>query len=286
MLRFQINLGAVEKGHVMEAETVGLEIDARGVARVSLRRPHKHNALSRRMIGELESAALRLGADDSVRAVVLVGEGKSFCAGADLDWMKAQIAADSETRRNEALMLARMFIAWNKCMKPVIACVHGGTFGGGIGLISTADTVIAAPQSRFGLTEARLGLIPATISPFVIGKIGHASALRLFMTARRFGPVQAKEYGLVTLVAELPELDEKIEAELECYLACAPGAVAASKALAQSYGPVIDEALIARNAENLTKRWDSDECKEGIAAFFERRNPAWAAENEGGKARI
>ena len=181
------------------------------------------------------------------------------------------------------MMRARMFLAWNKCMKPVIVRVHGSAFGGGVGLVSVADTVIASPQSRFGLTEARLGLIPATISPFVIGKIGHASALRLFMTARRFGPVQAKEYGLVTLIAELPELDEAVEAELECYLACAPGAVADSKMLAQSYGPVIDEALISRNAERLTKRWDSDECKEGIAAFFEKRNPAWAVENEGCK---
>ena len=267
----------------MEAEAVGVEIDARGVAQVSLRRPGKHNALSKRMIEELESAALRVGGDDNVRAVVLVGEGKSFCAGADLDWMKAQFAASAETRRNEALMLARMFLAWNRCMKPVIARVHGSAFGGGIGLVSIADTVIASHESRFGLTEARLGLIPATISPFVIGKIGHAPALRLFMTARRFGPVEAKEYGLVTLISELPELDETIEAELERYLACAPGAVAASKALAQSYGPVIDEALIARNAESLTKRWDSDECKEGIASFFEKRSPAWAVENEVGK---
>ena len=257
-------------------QTITVDRDARGVARLMLNRPEKHNALSGEMIGELTEAAGRLGADPSVRVVVLAGAGESFCAGGDLGWMKAQIAADGATRAREATKLAMMLQALNTCPKPVIGQVQGNAFGGGIGLMAVCDVAVGADHARFGLTETRLGLIPATIGPYVLARMGEAMARRVFMSARLFGADEAVTLGLLARAVAAAEKDAAVEAEVAPYLACAPGAVAEAKALARRLGPRIDEAVIAETIGALVRRWESPETAEGIEAFFEKRKPAWS----------
>ncbi|RVN77512.1 enoyl-CoA hydratase, partial [Sinorhizobium meliloti] len=207
----------------MTFDTIRCAIDQRGVARVTLARSEKHNALSATMIGELTAVVGRLATDASIRAVILDAEGKSFCAGGDLDWMRQQFSADRPTRIAEATRLAMMLKALNDLPKPLIARVHGNAFGGGVGLISVCDTVIAASGAQFGLTETRLGLIPATISPYVIARTGEARARPLFMSARVFGAEEAKVAGFVTTVAAGPIPARGVAAAGPASLLTAPG---------------------------------------------------------------
>ncbi|APG88717.1 enoyl-CoA hydratase/isomerase (plasmid) [Sinorhizobium americanum CCGM7] len=259
----------------MTYQTIRHERDERGVVRLTLARREKHNALSALMIGELTELAGRLGADQTVRAVILDAEGKSFCAGGDLEWMRQQFAADRPTRIAEATRLAMMFKALNEMPKPLIARVHGSAFGGGVGLISVCDAVVAERGAKFGLTETRLGLIPATISPYVVARIGEAKARPLFMSARIFGAEEAKTAGLVSVVANIDALDAVVEAEVSFYLVAAPGAAGRAKRLARSLGSPITDAVIASTIEQLADTWETDEAQEGVAAFFERREPSW-----------
>lgn len=260
----------------MSDETIRIEVDARGVARLTLARPEKHNAMSARMLEELTAAAERLGADPAVRVIVLAGEGTSFCAGGDLGWMRAQIEADGSTRAREATKLATMLQAINTCPKPVIGRVHGNAFGGGVGMISVCDVAIAADTARFGLTETRLGLIPATIGPYVAARMGEAKARRVFMSARLFGAEEAVSLDLLARAVPAEDLDAAIEAEVAPYLSVAPGAVGEAKALLRRLGPPIDAAVIAETVEALVRRWESEESAEGIAAFFEKRPASWS----------
>ncbi|WP_372837553.1 crotonase/enoyl-CoA hydratase family protein [Phaeovulum sp.] len=257
-------------------ETIKIETDARGVATLWLARADKHNALSATMIAELTEAATSLGADPAVRAVVLAAEGASFCAGGDLAWMQAQIGADAATRAAAAHSLAAMLSALNTCPKPVIGRVHGNAFGGGIGMMSVCDVAIAASGARFGLTETRLGLIPATIGPYVLARMGESMARRVFMSSRLFDADEAMRLNLVARVVAPQELDSAVEAEVVPYLACAPGAVATAKAQTRALGPKIDADTIEASIAGLVARWESPEAAEGIAAFFEKRKPAWA----------
>lgn len=259
----------------MMFETIRVACDDRGVTTLTLDRAEKHNALSGAMIGELTEAAGRLGRDPAVRVIVLAGAGESFCAGADLGWMKEQISADGATRAREATRLASMLNALNTCPKPIIGRVQGNAFGGGLGLMAVCDTVIGADPARFGFTETRLGLIPATIGPYVLARMGEAMARRVFMSARLFGSGEAVALGLLARAVPVAELDAAVETEVAPYLACAPGAVAEAKALARRLGPRIDESVIAETIGALVRRWESAEAAEGIAAFFERRAPAW-----------
>lgn len=259
------------------ADVIGMETDARGVATLRLARPEKHNALSPDLIAALTEAAGMLGADPKVRVVVLAGEGKSFCAGGDLRWMQAQMAADAETRGREARKLAEMLEALNALPKPVIGRVHGNAFGGGVGLACICDVTIGAEAARFGFTETRLGLIPATIGPHVVARMGAAMARRVFMSARVFGADEAVQLGILARSVPAAELDDAVEAEVVPYLACAPGAVAEAKALVRALGRRIDADVIDDSVAALTRRWESEEAAEGIAAFFARRDPAWTA---------
>ncbi|GGH46650.1 crotonase/enoyl-CoA hydratase family protein [Frigidibacter albus] len=256
-------------------DTLTLTTDDRGVARLTLNRPEKHNALDAAMIEELTDAATALGADPAVRVVVLAGAGASFCAGGDLGWMRAQIAADGPTRAAGARALAMMLNALNLCPKPLIGRIHGNAFGGGIGMMSVCDVAIAADTARFGLTETRLGLIPATIGPYVLARMGEAMARRVFMSARLFGADEAVTLGLAARAVPPADLDAAVEAEVAPYLACAPGAVAEAKALARRLGPPIGGAEIEASIAALVTRWESPEAAEGIAAFFDRRKPGW-----------
>ncbi|WP_170422567.1 crotonase/enoyl-CoA hydratase family protein [Ruegeria arenilitoris] len=256
-------------------ETLSLVTDDRGVATLTLNRPDKHNAMSALMITELTQAAAQLGTDEAVRVVVLTGAGKSFCAGGDLAWMQAQMAADAETRFVEARKLAEMLQALNTLPKPLIGAVQGNAFGGGVGLASVCDVAVGVDTIKMGLTETKLGLIPATIGPYVIARMGEARARRVFMSARLIDAGEAVELGLLAKAVPADALEDAIEAEVAPYLVCAPGAVASAKQLVRQLGPRIDDAVIDHTIGQLVDRWETDEAREGIGAFFEKRKPAW-----------
>lgn len=259
----------------MSFETLTIDTDARGVATLTLNRPDKHNSLSAAMIDELTRAAAQLGTDDGVRVVVLTGAGASFCAGGDLGWMREQFEASRETRMTEARKLAMMLKALNELPKPLIGRVQGQAFGGGIGMMSVCDTVVAVDSAKFGLTEVRLGLIPATISPYVLARMGEGKARRVFMSARIFGAQEARDLNLAAKVVTEADLDAAVEAEIKPYLGAAPAAVAASKALARSLGTPITDAVIDDTIRRLADTWETPEAREGISAFFDKRKPDW-----------
>ncbi len=255
--------------------TLDVATDARGVATVTLNRPERHNALSADLIAALTAAAARLGRDPAVRVVVLAAAGESFCAGGDLDWMRAQMAADAATRAGEARRLAEMLAALDGLDKPLIGRVQGPAYGGGVGLMAVCDLAVGVAGARFGLTEVRLGLIPATIGPYVLARIGMAAARRIFFSGRRFAADEAVALGLLARAVAPEALDAAVEDEVAPFLACAPGAVAEGKRLLRRLGPPIDTAVVAQTIEALVRRWDSPEAAEGIAAFFARRRPDW-----------
>ena len=256
-------------------ETITLETDDRGVATLTLAREDKHNAMSAQMIAELTAAAKALAADTSVRVVVLTGAGQSFCAGGDLAWMKAQIAADGETRYREARKLAEMLYAMNTLPQPLIGAIQGNAFGGGLGLISICDVAIGVSGLKLGFTEARLGLIPATISPYCLARMGEAMARRVFMSARLFGADEAVTLGLLARAVPADALAGAVAAETEPYLACAPSAVAASKKLTRYMGLPITDEVMDHTIRALVAQWETDEAAEGIDAFFSKRKPRW-----------
>jgi len=256
-------------------EAIDISVDGRGVAVLMLDRPDKHNALSAQMIAELTEAAARLGRDPAVRVVVLTGSGKSFCAGGDLAWMKEQMGADGATRAAEARKLAEMLGALDRMPKPLIGRVQGQAFGGGVGMMSVCDVAIGVEGGRFGLTETRLGLIPATIGPYVVARMGAARARRVFMSARIFGSDEAVTLGLLARAVAPHDLDAAVEAEIEPYLSCAPGAVARAKQLVAKLEPRVDDSVVAMTIDALVDAWESDEAPEGVAAFFEKRKPGW-----------
>ncbi len=256
----------------MTYETLTLTTDARDVATLTLNRPEKRNALSAQMIAELTDAARTIRA----RAVILTGAGDIFCAGGDLTWMKAQIEADRATRMAEARKLAEMLHALNEMPCPLVARIHGGAFGGGVGLACVADIAIAAEGTTFGLTETKLGLIPATISPYVVARMGEGRARQVFMSARLFDAAEAARLGIVAKSVPADQLDAAIEAEVTPYLSTAPGAVARAKALARSLGPRIDDAVIDDTITRLADAWETDEARIGINAFLTRTKAPWA----------
>jgi methylglutaconyl-CoA hydratase len=256
-------------------QTLDLEVDGRGVVWLRLNRPEKHNAMDAAMIAELTEAAGRLGRDPAVRVVVLTGNGRSFCAGGDLGWMRAQMAADAATRVREARALAEMLGALDKMPKPLIGRVQGQAFGGGVGLMSVCDVAIGVEGVKIGLTEVRLGLIPATIGPYVVARMGAARARRVFFSGRVFDAAEAVELGLLARAVPKDVLDAAVEAEIAPYLAAAPGAVAAGKRLVADLAAPVDAAQIAMTIEALVTRWESAESAEGIAAFFDKRAPSW-----------
>lgn len=257
-------------------DTITLSKDARGVATITLNRPDKHNALSGQMIADLSTAIADLEQDRSVRVVVLMGQGRSFCAGGDLAWMRAQMDADSATRAAEARKLADMLGAMNRLPKPVIARVHGAAFGGGVGLCCVADHVFATPVATFGLTETKLGLIPATIGPYVLARIGAGAARQVFMSSCPFDAAKARQLRIVSDVAPVQALDDAVETEIQAYLVCAPAAVAEAKKMTLEQGGAPDKAATDASIAALVARWEHPEARAGITAFFDRKAPPWA----------
>lgn len=256
--------------------TVTLTVDRRGMVTLMLNRPDKHNAMSAQMISDLTDAAKDIGSNTDIRVVVLGANGASFCAGGDLNWMRDQMAADTATRRAGATALAHMLGALNTLPQPVIGRIHGNAFGGGIGLACICDVAIGVTGAKFGLTETKLGLIPATIGPYVLARMGEAFARRVFMSSRVFDAREAETYGIIAKAVSPETLDAAIEAEITPYLNCAPNAVAAAKALARSLGPKIDDATVTASIDALIAAWDGDEAAQGIAAFFAKQPPPWA----------
>lgn len=253
--------------------TLSVETDDRNVTSLTLNRPDKRNAMSGEMIAELAQFA----ATCTARAVVLSGAGNVFCAGGDLNWMKAQIAADRATRMTEARKLADMLGVLNELPCPLIARLHGGAFGGGVGLACVADVSIAAEGTKFGLTETRLGLIPATIGPYVIARMGEGRARRVFMSSRVFGTAEAEALAIIAKTVPTADLDTAVEAEIAPYLATAPGAVARSKALARALGPRIDAAVIDETITRLADTWETEEARQGIDAFLNKQHAPWVS---------
>jgi methylglutaconyl-CoA hydratase len=256
-------------------ETLDVRTDDRGIVYLTLNRPDKRNALSPAMMDELTDFVATTGSRTATRAVVLAGAGPAFCAGGDLDWMMAQINADRPTRMSEARRLANMLSALNEMPSPLIGRVHGSALGGGAGLACICDVVIAADSTKFGFTETRLGLIPATIGPYVIARMGEGRARRVFMSARIFDAEEARELGIVSRGVSAADLDAAVEAEIAPYLAAAPGAVGAAKALARALGPKIDSGVTEETIRRLADAWESEEAQEGISAFLNKRPASW-----------
>ena len=251
-------------------------LDARGVARVTLNRPEKHNAFDAALIAELTAALIALSGDVQVRAVILRGNGSSFCAGADAGWMRDSAALSEAGNRADALLLSDMLCAIDACAKPVIAVAHGNVFGGGVGLIACADLVVVRSTVRFRLSEVRLGLTPATISPFVIAKIGISQARRYFTTGEDIDAATAIAIGLAHVHSD--EVETQIGEWLDLLRQGAPEAIAEAKALIRDVaGRPVDTALRAVTADRIAARRASDEGREGLAAFVEKRKPHWAA---------
>ncbi len=251
--------------------TLSVATDGRNVSTLTINRPDKKNAMSGEMIAELADFA----ATTKARVVVLQGAGNIFCAGGDLNWMKAQINADRATRMAEARTLAEMLRALNELPCPLIARIHGGAFGGGVGLACVADVAIATEDAKFGLTETRLGLIPATIGPYVLARMGEGRARRVYMSSRIFGADEARDLGIVAKVVAVDDLGAAVEAEVVPYLATAPGAVGRAKALARSLGPRIDDSVIDDTIARLADAWETDEARAGIDAFLSKSPAPW-----------
>lgn len=249
-------------------ENLRIEQDDRGVAILTLCRAEKHNAFNAALIAELRQAADHLASDASVRVVVLAGEGKSFCAGGDLGWMQEQAAKDRAGKIAETSELAYMLRDLDELPKPLIGRVHGSAYGGGIGMMAVCDIVIAADTARFALTETKLGLIPATIGPYVVRRLGEGAARRVFMNARPFDAGEAKQLGLVSTITPLEEIDEAVERECNWFLKCAPGAVADAKDLCLHLARNPQQDHVAYSAGKLADRWETDEAKDGISDFF------------------
>jgi len=257
----------------MSYETLDVQIDARGVATLMMNRPDKHNALDAAMISELEQAAGELGNNDAVRIVVLTGAGKSFCAGGDFNWFASNVDKTREQRIAQSGTLATMLKALNELPKPLIGRINGPAYGGGVGMVSVCDYTIGAAHVKFGLTEVRLGLLPANISPYVVKRIGAAASRETMLSGALFNAERAEKIGLLTEVSD--DLDAAVDAVIDAHLAAAPGAVAATKQLiAYVDSHDLDDNMVY-TANSLADAWETEEGREGIASFLEKRKPSW-----------
>lgn len=246
------------------------------VATIVLNRPEVRNAFNETMIAEITHAFLDLGGAAEVRAIVLAANGAAFCAGGDLNWMKAMADYTPEQNRADAAQLATMLRTIYQCPKPVIAKVQGDCYAGGLGLVSACDIVVAVDSAQFCLSEVKIGLIPATISPYVIKSIGESAARRYFITAERFSAETAQRHGLVHEVVAAETLDESVNQLLKALLAASPNAVTEAKRLVRAIaGQPLTETLIADTVEDIAKIRASVEGREGVRAFLEKRKPSW-----------
>jgi methylglutaconyl-CoA hydratase len=249
-----------------------------GVARVTLNRPELRNAFDDVLIGQLKKAFLDIQDDPAVRVMILAGNGPAFCAGADLNWMKRMAGYDYEDNLADATALAQMLAALDRLPKPTIARVHGPVFAGGTGLVAACDIAVGTPEAKFCLSEAKLGLSPATISPYVIRAMGERTARRYFLTAEVFDAQEAFRVGMLSILTTRSELDGVVSSLVEHLLAGGPEAHAKIKALIRAVaGRRPDDALAAETAQRIAEIRGSPEGKEGIAAFLEKRKASWCS---------
>jgi methylglutaconyl-CoA hydratase len=258
-------------------ETISVETRGRSV-RISLSRPQVHNAFNSLMIRELAAAFEAAGTDPAIRIVVLTGLGDSFCAGADLNWMREVINYSYEENLKESLELADLLQLIYSLSKPTIARVNGAAIGGGNGLFSACDIVISSDRALFGLSEVKIGLVPAAISPYVIRRIGESRARELFLTGERFDARRALELGLVNRVVPHAELDARTDALVALLLSSGPEAIVRSKELLQRVPGMTPAEARSYTAEVIARLRVSEEGQEGMAAFLEKRKPRWAKE--------
>ena len=251
-------------------------VQSGGVARVTLDRPQIRNAFDDALISALTSALRELDADESVRAVVLAGNGPAFCAGGDLNWMKRMAGYSYGENLQDAQALADLMKTLDRMRKPTIARVHGPAYAGGVGLVAACDIAIGVPEATFCLSEAKLGLSPATISPYVVRAMGERMARRYFLTAEVFDASEALRIGLLTAVSPSEKLDGEIEEILRHLMQSGPQALVKIKELirAVASGPV-DDAMIADTAKRIAEIRVSPEGREGVASFLEKRKPSW-----------
>lgn len=259
--------------------TQSLQLDtAAGVTRIRMDRPELHNAFDAGLVADLTGALSDAGNDPAVRAVVLEGSGASFSAGADLNWMRGMARASEADNRADALALATLMRTLDELPKPTIARVHGAAFGGGVGLVACCDIAIGSSEARFGLTESKLGLLPAVISPYVIAAIGVRQARRYFATAEIFDAHEAFRIGLLHQVVDATALDAAVQRQLDLLLKAGPVAAAAAKQLVRDVAWSRDrDAIDAANADLIARLRVSPEGQEGLTAFLDKRRPAWTA---------
>lgn len=258
-------------------DILSFTLDEHDVARIELNRPERHNAFNAELIAAIHEAFASVAATPGVRAVVLSGAGKSFSAGADLEYMRAAGSWSREENEADGQRLSDMLASIAGCPCPVIAVAHGNIFGGGVGLVACADMAVAIAGAKFRLSEVRLGLTPATISPFVIDAIGARQARRWFTTAELFGAGEALAMGLVHAVAEdIAAADRQVDAWVDAILEAAPGAVADAKRLVGDFaGREITPTLRTESARRIAARRADPEAAEGLAAFLQKRRPSW-----------
>lgn len=246
------------------------------VLRLRLNRPELHNAFDAGLIAQLTRELEAAGADSRVRVVVLESAGASFSAGADLNWMRGMAAAGEAENRDDAMALARLMRTLDELPRPTLARVHGAAFGGGVGLVACCDIAIGVPEAKFGLTESKLGLLPAVISPYVIAAIGPRQARRWFATAEIFDAATALDIGLLHQVVEADALDAAVQRQIDLLLKAGPHAAAAAKQLVARVDAGGDrDVLDADNAALIARLRVSAEGQEGLSAFLEKRAPAW-----------
>ena len=255
--------------------TIQLDINDKGVASLTLDRVEVHNAMNSQLIAEMQSALQLIEDSDDIRVLVLSGMGKTFCAGGDLNWMKANITKARNERVAESGELADMLAMLDNLSKPLIGRIQGSAFGGGIGMMSVCDIAIGVDNAKFGLTEVKLGLTPATISPYVVKRMGATHARRNFLNARVFGAQEAQQMGLLTEVVSAESLDDVIQQEINLLLKCAPSAIAMSKQLIRYVDIHNDEENRSYTTNMLADVWETEEAKEGIDAFLNKRKASW-----------
>ena len=259
----------------MAFETLTVTRDAR-IATVTLNRPDVRNAFNETTIAEIKQAFSELGDDAALRAIVLAANGPAFCAGADLNWMKKMAGYTHAENHADALQLAEMLRTIYLCPKPVVAKVQGDCYAGGMGLVAACDIIVAVEEANFCLSEVKLGLIPATISPYVIKAMGENASRRYFLTAERFGAQEALRIGFVHEVVSAGTLDAKVAEIVKALVNNSPNAVQQAKVLVREVvGQEVNDGLLADTAERIAQIRASDQGREGVASFLEKRKPAW-----------
>ena len=259
----------------MNFEDIKLLKFSDGVVSLALNRPGKRNALSENMIKELVTAIRIIDKDEDCRLIKLEGEGEVFCAGGDLEWMRKQADSTREKRINEARKLAKMFRILNSVLKPILGVIRGDAYGGGIGLISICDYSISSSAAKFGLTESRLGLIPATISPYVISRIGESNCRDIFLSGEIFNAEKANKIGLVNEVVKPSDLEKSVDSYISFFKKTSRQAVSSSKALIQTLRPKVSDKLIDETARRLADTWESSDAQKGIKGFLDKSKVIW-----------